>query len=285
MSNSQQNIRVYTPESSINKPGRMIIEIFQGFREGQFLGWRLYIRNLKSQYRQSLLGLFWAIFPPLVSGLVWIFLQNQKVFDVGPTPVPYPVFVLTGTILWQVFLDSVNVPMGVIISSKQMMTKINFPKEALVLTGLYQILGNLIIKLVLLGAVYFWFEVNPGISLIKSLFGISMLISFGIGVSLCLTPLAMLYGDVKRILTITLQFLFFLTPIIYPKPTEGIAKVIAEINPIAHIIITTRDWLTIGTSSQTHSFLVISVIGIILLFTGILLLKVAIPLIVERIGS
>ena len=80
-------------------------------RASRELAWRLLVRNISAQYRQTLLGYVWAFLPPIVTTLVWVFLNAQKIFDVGETGVPYPVYVLTGTILWQVFVDAMNSPL------------------------------------------------------------------------------------------------------------------------------------------------------------------------------
>lgn len=278
-------IKIYTPESSVTKPGKLLTEIFDGFLEGRFLAWRLYVRNINAQYRQSLLGFVWAFLPPLASGLVWIFLKDQKVFNVGDTAIPYPAFVLTGTILWQVFLDSINTPMNTIMGSKAMFTKINFPHEAILLTSFYHVISNFLIKLVLLAGVFLWFGLVPSVSIIFFFFGVFVLILFGTALSLVLTPIAMLYGDVKRAITMALQFLFFLTPIIYPTPREGVAGFIAEINPVAHVLTATRDWLTVGYTENLDAFFVVTVLSVVLFIIGVFLFKVALPHLVERIGS
>ena len=80
---SQKEVRVYTSESSVKNPFQIIREIYIGFGEGRFLARRLYIRNLREQYRQSFLGLFWAFFPPLLNGLVWVLLKDQDVVSLA----------------------------------------------------------------------------------------------------------------------------------------------------------------------------------------------------------
>jgi lipopolysaccharide transport system permease protein len=56
------------------------------------LAWRLLVRNISAQYRQSLLGYAWAFVPPIFTSLIWIFLQSQKVLGVGDTGMPYVVY-------------------------------------------------------------------------------------------------------------------------------------------------------------------------------------------------
>ncbi len=253
--------------------------------DGRFLAWRLFIRNVRSQYRQSVLGILWAFLPPLVTALVWVFLKQQSVFAVAETPVPYPVFVLTGTILWQVFLDGLNIPLRVFTQSKSMLTKINFPREALILASIYEVMFNLLVKFVLLIGIYAWFAVLPTVYVLFGILGVIMLALLGTSISLLLTPLALLYGDIKRAILISTQFLFFLTPIIYPVPKEGAAKILAQINPIAHLLTPSRDWLTTGDTLAVDTFMITSVFTLIALICGMILYRIALPHLVERMGS
>ena len=70
---------VYAASSELTHPWLLVNELFRDIARGRELGWRLFLRNLQSQYRQTLLGYFWAIMPPLVTTLVWVGLQSFKV--------------------------------------------------------------------------------------------------------------------------------------------------------------------------------------------------------------
>jgi len=104
------------------------------------LAWRLLVRNISAQYRQSLLGYAWAFIPPLFASLIWIFLHSQRILGIGDTGMPCPVFVIIGTVLWQTFTEALNSPLQMVNQSKAMLAKINFPREALILTGVGPVL-------------------------------------------------------------------------------------------------------------------------------------------------
>ena len=127
---------VYTPDSELLSFGKLLRSMWSDLLASRELAWRLMVRNISAQYRQSLLGYTWAILPPVVTTAIWVFLNSQKVFNVGDAGMPYPVFVLTGTVLWQTFTDALNSPLKVVTESKAMLAKINFPREALILTCL-----------------------------------------------------------------------------------------------------------------------------------------------------
>ena len=133
---------VYSPDSELRNPGRLVHSMMSDLLASRELAWRLFVRNISAQYRQSLLGYFWAFIPPLFTTLIWVFLNSQNILDIGDTGMPYPLFVLTGTVLWQTFADALDSPLKLVSKSKAMLAKINFPREALILTRSGMVLFN-----------------------------------------------------------------------------------------------------------------------------------------------
>src|SRR5690606_6157163 len=125
------------------------------------LAWRLFVRNFSAMYRQSILGFVWALIPPLLTALVWVFLNGQRIINVEDPGVPYPAFVLTSVLLWSVFAQSLVTPITSVLQGKSILVKINFPRESLVLAGLLQVLFDLLVKLVLAAFVLIIFKVTP----------------------------------------------------------------------------------------------------------------------------
>ena len=227
----------------------------------------------------------WAFLPPIATTLIWVFLNAQKIFHVGETNVTYPVYVLTGTLVWQVFVDAMNSPLRLVSSSKAMLVKINFPREALILAGIGEVLFNFTIRLILLVGIYFWFKIPvPGTILFAPL-GILALIALGLMIGLFLTPLSVLYQDIQFGIGILTQLLFFLTPIVYPPPTSWPASLLVKANPIAPVLVTTRDWLTTGNTFYLGEFLVVSGTTFLLILFGWVLYRIAMPHLIARISA
>jgi lipopolysaccharide transport system permease protein len=95
------------------------------------LAWRLMVRDIKARSRQSLLEASWAFLPPIVTALLFILLNREGLIKASSTDLPYPVFVIIGTVLWQLFTDSLNSPLNLVIANKPMLAKVNFPREGL----------------------------------------------------------------------------------------------------------------------------------------------------------
>ncbi|WP_321413365.1 ABC transporter permease [uncultured Desulfobacter sp.] len=249
------------------------------------LAWRLFLRNISAKYRQTFMGYLWAVFPPLLTSAIWIFLNSQKILNFSETDIPYPLYVLVGTIIWQVFVNAINIPILVVRDSASMIAKINFPREALILAAFFEILFNLAIQLILLAAVFLYFRVSVSIQCIWAFGGLLSVIMAGMMTGILLTPLSILYGDIQQGLPMILQPLFYLTPIVYSPPETGIGAILATINPISPLIRFTRELITTGEFVCSASTLIISVFTGIMLLFGWILYRVAMPHLVERISA
>jgi lipopolysaccharide transport system permease protein len=216
---------------------------------------------------------------------IWIFLRGNNVVSFGETNIPYPVFVLTGTLLWQIFTESILSPLKSITTNKAMLIKINIPREGLLLSGIYEILFNVFIKLILISIIFIAFRQSISISLIWVFAGIFSIIICGFALGLIMTPVGALFTDIRRGLAVSLPFLMYLTPVIYPSPKSGIAKLIMEYNPIATLLVDTRNWLTSQPISDPKSFILITVSFVAIFFLALMIFRISMPMIIERIGN
>lgn len=89
-------VKIYRPTSSHIKFKDLLIDMFDDVKNSKDLAWRLTVRDFKGQYRQSLLGVLWAFITPLMSALVWIFLNASGAVKIEDVGLPYPIFVFFG---------------------------------------------------------------------------------------------------------------------------------------------------------------------------------------------
>ena len=206
------------------------------------------MRDISAQYRQSILGYLWVFFLPLVAAVPFIYLNAQGIVSIGNTPIPYAAYAIIGTTIWQVFVDALNAPLRTVTAARPMLTRINLPREAILLSALAQVVLGFLVRLVLLIAVLAWFRMVPPATALLFPVGILSLILAGFVIGLLLTPLGILYNDVQQTLPIATTFLLLLTPVLYPAPRSGLGASIASLNPLTPLVTTTRDWLTIGAA-------------------------------------
>lgn len=278
-------IAVYTPDSSLAHPAKMVQEMFRDLLAARELSWRLAVRDLSAQYRQAFFGFAWALILPLANTAAWIFLSNSGVVSVGQTSLPYPVYVFVGTMLWAIFMDAVNAPLQGVTASKMMLAKINFPREAIIVSGIYQTLFNAAIKVGLLLIALLLLGINPGWSLLLFPFGVLSLVLAGTFVGLLITPVGVLYTDVGKAVPLLMQFLMYLTPVVFAMPKDGIAATLFMLNPLTPLILTARDWLTGGSPEFLGCFLAVNAAAVLLLLIVWVVYRLAMPVLIERMSA
>jgi len=278
-------IIVYTPESQLRTPLKFLSSMFKNLKASRELSWRLFLRDISAQYRNSLLGISWAFLPPIVMGLIFIILQSNKIINFGETDIPYPVFALVGTTLWQVFSESLNAPLKSVTMARPMLVKINFPREALIVSAFYQIVFNILIKCPILAGICIIFKVHVTWGLLFVPLALLTLVLLGMSLGLLLTPIGTLYTDISSGLTIFTQLWFFLTPVVYPPPQAFPYSLINTLNPVSPILMGTRDLITKGYINNIQLFLIVSSLIIIVMMAAWTIYRLALPIIIERMGA
>lgn len=278
-------VTVYTPESPLRHPGRLAGEMIGDLLASRELAWRLFIRDISALYRQSILGYVWAFLPPLVTTLTFIYLNSQNIVSSGETRIPYPAYVMIGTLLWQVFLDALNSPLKAVTSSRSMLAKINFPREALILSGLGEVLFNFLVRAVLLVPVFLYYQIPMGLSLLWMPVGIAALMLLGLAFGMLFAPVGILYNDIGRGVLLLGGFWMLLTPVVYQTPKTGLGATLAGLNPVAPVLQTCRDWLTGQPPLHFEGLACVSAGALVCLLFGWVLYRLSMPILIERMGG
>jgi len=285
MKKNEPQVVVYRPGSPLRNPAAMLEDLWRDIVASRELAWRLFVRNISARYRQTLLGYFWAVFPPLATTAIWLFLTQQKVVTIAVGEIPYPVFLVTGTILWQTFVDAIQIPVRVVSESRSMLAKINFPREALPMTAFAECWFNVGVRFLVLLATYIYLDFFPVQTAVFALVGLLAMIMLGILIGLILSPFALLYEDVSNGLVLITQIWMYCTPVIYAPSDEGILGVLNTFNPISPLLIQTRDWILTGGSQYLGAAGVVFFLTIAGFALALVLYRVALPRAIERISS
>ncbi len=245
--------------------------------------WPLFIRGLQAQYRQSYLRGLWVVLPGFAVAAVWVYLEHAGLLVRNHTKIPYTVYVLGGTVLWQLFADALNAPLQKLTTSRMSLTKSRLPHETYVVSGILEASFNFVVRLVPFLIVL----VASGTALrwtlvLVPLGGICLLL-LGVAIGMALAPAGLLYQDVGKVLLFVAQFWFFLTPVVYAPPAHGVATLLIRLNPVTPLLVTTRDW-AVGRSVGLSAAMGEVVIGsAILLVLAWLMYRLARPHVVARL--
>lgn len=201
-------------------------------------------RDIKVRYKQTILGIAWAIMQPLLTMVIFT-LFFGRLMKVPSQDIPYPIFVYTGLLLWNYFHTALTNISNSLIDNENIIKKVYFPRLILPISAAITPLVDFGFAFIVLFGLMFIYSYTPswtGILLIPVL----LILTFGcaLGLGLFLSAVNAKYRDVRYILPFFTQLLLFVTPVIYPLsiiPERW--QWLALLNPLAGIITTTRDSL------------------------------------------
>jgi len=274
---------VYTAEPGLRAPGALLRELRADARVAWSLAGPTFARRLRAQYRRSWLGYLWLLLPPLATSATWVALSSARVLQMGATDIPYPLYVLTGTTLWHVFLDGLNAPLQQLGAVRVVLVKSRVPHEAYLLAGLLEAIFNFVVRLAILIPVMVWYGAGWGPGLLLAPLGVGALVLLGFAVGLLLTPLGLLYQDVGRGLGLATTVLFFLTPVLYPPTSAARLPVLGGANPVTPLLVTARTWLAGGAAAPPTGFAAVVAGSLVCLAAAWILYRLARPHLVARL--
>jgi len=282
---SELPVRVITPHNGLEAFTDAINSLKRDFPQSRALAWRMLLRDTRAMYRQSLLGYIWLFLPPMATVLVWVLLNSSRLVNIESGNVPYPLFVITGTVLWTAFNASVMAMQEIMGSARSMLSKINFPHEALIMTAFGKALLNSVIPALLLIPALLIYGASPGMTTLLFPVGFLALTLLGCSIGLLFVPIGALYGDVGRAIQLALRFGFFVTPVIYALPDSGLTRTLLLWNPVTAPLVTSRSWLVGGESVLVVETAVVFTVSLVLLIIATIMFKVVMPHLIERLNS
>lgn len=209
--------------------------------------------DFKLRYQGSMLGYLWAVLRPLLMFAI-LYIVFAKVLRFGSDIPHYPVYLLTGTVLWNFFTECCGQGIQSIVMRGDLIRKISFPKWIIVVSATSTALINLAINIAVIIVFALINGVTPSWTWLLVPFSVIELYAFSLGISFLLSAANVKFRDVGSIWEVLIQALFYAIPIIYPlsmvsATNEIIAKCLL-LNPVAQVIQDVRHNL-ITTQSQT----------------------------------
>ena len=197
-----------------------------------FFSWR----DLKVRYKQTAIGVAWAIFQPFFTMVVFSIFFG-KMAKVPSDGVPYPIFVYTGLLLWQFFSVSLTETSNCLISNQQIVTKVYFPRLILPVSAVITKFIDFFISFVVLIGLMIYYQYMPSLAGVL-VFPLLLFITFcaAVGGGLFLASINVKYRDVRYVLPFFIQILLFLTPVIYPTSIAGKYSWVLALNPMTGVI-------------------------------------------------
>jgi lipopolysaccharide transport system permease protein len=256
------------PTTLIIKPSRgwvaLNLPALWSYRELlYFLTWR----DIKVRYKQTALGIAWAIIQPLflVAAFSVFFGGLAKVPSDG---LPYPVFALSVLLPWQLFSYALNQASTSLVANDRLISKIYFPRLIIPLSAVLSGVLDFLIGLVILLLLMLYYGVSPGSTLWSAPLFLSLTVMSALAVGLWLSALNIKYRDVRYAIPFLLQFWFFVSPIAYPSSLVPDSwRWLYALNPMVGVIEGFR-WALLATTQRPGAELMLSGAVVTLLLVG-----------------
>ncbi len=278
-----KKLTLYSPREGIGLGVGVWWRMLRQLWDSRELTWRLFMREFSARYRQSVLGYAWALLSVgfTVATLTW--LNRARLLPIAETELPYPLFLLLNTTVWYLFASGLQSTSQSLVASGNLIAKINFPRETLVLSAFAQAIFDFVLRLVLLVIGFFALGYRPSAMILLLPLLMIPLALWTLALGLFFSLANVVFRDVAQVLGFVLPFFMLLSPVVYPVSPGGDTRLFLLLNPVAHYLIAAQDLAIRGTISQPTSLLVVSAIGAVLFCLALRIFQVTGPRIAERL--
>lgn len=228
-------------------------------------------RDVKVKYKQAALGILWAILQPLVM-MITFTLIFSKALKVSSDGIPYPVFALSGLLIWNIFSNGLMNSANSMVTNSNVIKKIYFPRLIIPMSAVLTALVDFLFALIIFAAILIYY--HQGFDILKLMvylpLGILITVITTFGLGTFLAALNVKYRDFQYIIPFLIQFLLFVNPVLYSTKvfTNHWINLIMKANPIASAIELFRSAFT-GQPVDWNTILSGCGIALIILFAGI----------------
>lgn len=272
--------------SSLRSPIRILGSVFRDLWHWKALSKILAIRDIQALYRQSILGIMWAFLPPLVLSVGLSVANANGIYKPGETSIPMPAYIFISMTMFQIFFGSVQGPINGLWSSKNVLTRVTFPRETVVLAEILKLPITFGIQIFGILIFFLWFKLPYGWSTLLAPFGLLSMIMLGVTIGLWMTPIALLYRDLSSALPILMFLWLSITPIAYPPNDHaGIFATTVRLNPVTSLLVTTRELALNQTLTYPNEFMTIAGLTVVLFLGGLVFFRLSMPMVIERWSS
>ncbi|MBN1875874.1 MAG: ABC transporter permease [Anaerolineae bacterium] len=258
---------------------RRLITLFR-YRD---LLWLWLLREVRVRYKQSLLGIGWAVAQPLALTVIFTLVFSRLV-PVDTGSIPYPLFSYTALVPWTFFATSMNFGINSLINNMNLVTKIYFPREILPLASIGAAFVDFLVSAVILAGMMLLYGIRPGWIALWVVPLLILQIALTIAVVLLGSAVLVFFRDVRFVVPLLVQIWMYATPIIYPVTrVPAQFQTLYFLNPMAGVIDGYRRVLLMGESPLSSTLIPGAIVTLGLLIIGYIFFKRSEPVFADLI--
>lgn len=228
-------------------------EIWQYRELLYFLSWR----DIKVRYKQTLLGVLWAIIQPFFTMVVFSIFFG-KLAKMPSDGIPYPIFAFAALVPWTLFTNALTQSSNSLVQSANLLKKVYFPRLIIPISSVLAGTVDFVLAFVVLLAMMLFYGIVPTANIIWLPFFLLLTCGTALGVGLWLSALNVKFRDVRYTVPFLTQFWLFATPIAYPSSLLSEPwRTLYGLNPMAGVVEGFR-WALLGTETVPSLIVVVS---------------------------
>lgn len=228
-------------------------------------------REIKRKYARSFLGIIWSILNPILTMAV-LSLVFSKMFSKSIEN--FPIYYLTGNIIWGLFSSGTNLAMDALVSNRNMLLKVKIPKQVFVLARLYTALVNFGYSFIAYVLMLIVFRIKPSITMLLLPIDIFFVALFAMGFGYALSVIYVFFADIKHLYGVVLTLWTYLCAIFYPvSALPDALQEILQWNPLFIAIDFARDCMMYQTVPSIASWIKLICFGVSSFVIGFLIFK------------
>jgi lipopolysaccharide transport system permease protein len=232
------------------------------------LVWFLTWRDIQLRYRQTALGIAWAVIQP-VAPMVIFSVFFGRLAHLPSDGVPYPLFAFCGLLPWQLFAFALTESSNSLVANQSLITKVYFPRLVIPLSSVLAGLLDFAISFVILLGLMLYFHILPTTRVLFVPFFLLLAVTTALGTGLWLSALNVQYRDVRYTIPFLTQFWLYATPIAYSSSLVPARwRPLLGLNPIAGVVEGFR-WSLLGTGAIPKLIWVSAIVSLFVLYTGV----------------
>jgi ABC-2 type transport system permease protein len=238
----------------------------KNFNKYKFLLSELVVKEIKLKYRRSYLGILWTLLEPLLTMIVlWAVFKNLRDVE-DPT---FPVYILTGRLLYSYFSNATKSAMKSIRVNSQMIKKVYVPKYIYPLASILSQYITFLISLIVLVGVSIAIKIKPTIYIMEAIFPLAILFVMVLGVGLILATMAVFFRDMEYLWGVILMLIMYCSAIFYHPSIVEDYYWILKYNPLYAVIVNFRNAVLYGLPMDLFSLLYSIGFSVVALIAGI----------------
>jgi lipopolysaccharide transport system permease protein len=266
-----------TQQRIVIEPGNRNTRYFRDIWQFKSLFYFLAWRDVRVRYKQTVIGIAWAVLRPLftilaLSAVRWLFSSPEA------NGIPFPLLIAAGTLPWQFFSSAFSEGSNSLVTNANLVSKIYFPRLIVPASSLIVSLIDFTVSFVIVIVIMLWYHYVPGIQIVALPVFLLLAMVTAFGCSLYFAALNVKYRDFRYVIPFVVQFGLFVSPVIFRSnriydsvSIPGWIKTLYALNPMVCVIDGFR-WCIFGEQVplDTTKFLMSFGVSIFILIVGLI---------------